>query len=57
MKEIFIEYWKEKRLLGLYSIEDISNWNNYEISDSNIKSEVCEIQLFNDILTKINKLR
>ena len=48
MKEIFIKYWKEKTLLGLYSSEEIPNLNNNYISESNIKCETCTRKLWND---------
>ena len=37
MKEIFFRDWKEKRVMGLYSSEDIPNLTNHEISESNTK--------------------
>ena len=37
MKEIFFKDWKEKRVVGLYSSEDIPNLTNHEISESNTK--------------------
>ena len=39
MKEIFIKYWMENRLLGLYSSKYLPNLTNHEISESNIKCE------------------
>ena len=47
MKEILIKDWKEKRLLGLYSSEYIPNSTNYDISESEIKCEICRRQLWN----------
>ena len=41
MKEMCIKDWKEKRLSGLYSSEYIPNLTNHEISESNIKCEIC----------------
>ena len=57
MEEIFIKYWKEKRFLGLYSSAEITNLTNHEISESNIKCEICKRQLWNDTSTKIQLLR
>ena len=37
MKEMFIQNWKAKGLLGLDSNEDITNFTNYDILESNIK--------------------
>ena len=57
MKEIFIKNWKEKSLLGLYSSGDIPNLTNQEISENNIKCEICTRQLWNDMSTKIQLLK
>ena len=41
--------WKDKSLLGLASGEEIPNFTNNEISDSNIKCNICTTQLWNDM--------
>ena len=41
MKEIFIKYWESKSVLGFNSSEEITNFTNYDISDSNMRCEVC----------------
>ena len=41
--------WKAKILLVLDSSEDIPNFNNHEISESNIKFDVCTTQLCGDM--------
>ena len=46
-KEIFIKNCKDKSLFGLDSSEEIPNFTNNEISESNIKCEICTIQLWN----------
>ena len=40
MKEIFIKIWKDI-LLGIYSSEDIHNFTDHEISESNMKCDLC----------------
>ena len=47
MREILRKYWKRKRFLGLRSIEYISDFTNYDTSESNIKCEECTRQLWN----------
>ena len=49
MKEIFIKDWKDKRLLGIYSNEDIPSLTDHWISQRNIKFEICTRQLWNDM--------
>ena len=44
-------------MLGLYSSEDIPNFTNNEISESNIKCEICTRQLWNDMSKKIQLLK
>ena len=45
-----IKYWNMKRLSGLHSSEDIPDFTNHKISESNIKCEKCTSQFLNDIL-------
>ena len=40
---------KDKSLLGLDSSEDIPNFTNHDISDINIKCEICTTQMQNDM--------
>ena len=40
-KETFIKNWKSKSLLGLYSSEYTPNFTNNEISEINIRSNIC----------------
>ena len=49
IKEIYIQNWKDKSLLGIHSSEDIPNLTNHKISESNIKCEICTRQLWNDM--------
>ena len=48
-KERFIKNWKAKSLLGLDSSDDTLNFTNHEISESNIKCNICIIELWNDM--------
>ena len=52
-KEIFIKYWKKKRLSGLYSSGDITNLTNHQISESNTKCEIYTRQPWNYIYKNI----
>ena len=52
MKEIFFKHWKEKSLLGIYLSEDIPSLTDHEISERNIKCEICTRQQWNDISKK-----
>ena len=49
MKEILTKNWKAKSLLGLDSSEDILNFTNHEISERNIKCDICIAQLWDDM--------
>ena len=49
MKEIFIKNWKAKSFLGLDSSEEIPNFTNHEIPESNMKCNICITELRNDI--------
>ena len=41
MKETFIKNWESKSVLGFNPSEEITNLTNYDISDSNMRCEVC----------------
>ena len=56
-KETFIKDWKSKSLLGLYSSEDISNFNNYEILENNIRCEIFIRELWHDMSKTILSYR
>ena len=45
MEEIFIKYWNEKKLFGLYSRKHIPDLTNHDRSESNMKCEICKKQL------------
>ena len=49
MRKILIKYWKNKRLMGLHSSENITDFTNYDISESNLKCEKCTRQMCNDM--------
>ena len=57
MKEIFIKYWKEKMLFGIYSSGDIPKLTYHEISESNINCQICTIKMWNNMSTKIQLLK
>ena len=57
MKEILIKDWKENRLLGIYSSEEIPNLINHEVSECNIKCKTFIRKLWNDISTKVRLLK
>ena len=40
-KETFINNWQYKSFLGLYLSEDISNFTNHDISESNMRCDIC----------------
>ena len=41
MKEKFIKKWESKSVLGFNSSEEIPNFTNYGICDSNMRCEMC----------------
>ena len=41
MKDTFIKNWQSKSVLGFNSSEGITNFNNCDISDSNMRFEAC----------------
>ena len=54
MKEIFIKYRKSNSLLELCSSEDIPNFINHDISESNMKCNICITQLCNYMTKKLS---
>ena len=52
MKEIFIKNGIDKSLLGLNSSEDIPNFTNHEISESDIKCDKSIAELCNNMSKK-----
>ena len=49
MKETFIKNRKYKSLFGLYSSEDIPNFNNHDIPESNMRCNICIIELWHEM--------
>ena len=49
MKEMFIKKQRAKYLLGLDSSEDIPNFTNHDIPESNMKVNICISELWKDI--------
>ena len=41
MKETFIKNWRSLSVLGLYLSEDIPNFTNHDISEINMRCEIC----------------
>ena len=57
MKDTFIKNWQSKSVLGFNSSEGITNFTNYDISDSNMICEVCIKELWDDISRKVDPLK
>ena len=57
MKENFIKNWESKSVLGFNSIEEIPNFTNYDISDSNMRCEMCIKELWHDMSRKVDLLK
>ena len=57
MKDTFIQNWQSKSVLGFNSSEGITNFTNYDISDSNMRCEVCIKELWDDISIKFDLLK
>ena len=49
MKEIFIKNWESKSVLAFNSSEEIPNFINYDISERNMRCEICIRELWNDM--------
>ena len=56
MKDTFIKKWQSKSVLGFNSSEGITNFNNHDISDSNMRCEVCIKELWDDMSRKFDVL-
>ena len=41
MKDTFIKNWQSKSVLGFNSREEITDFTHHDISDSNMRCEVC----------------
>ena len=48
-KENFIQNWKSKGVLGFNLSEDIPNLTNHNISESNMRCEICIREMWHDI--------
>ena len=57
MKETFIKNWQSKSVLGFNSSEEINNFTNCDISDSNMRCEVCIKELWDDMSRNIYLLK
>ena len=49
--------WESKSVLGFNSTEEIPNFTNYDISDSNMRCEVCIKELWDDMSIKFDLLK
>ena len=54
MKETFIENWKSKSVLGFSSSKEIPNFRNHDISESNMRCEICIRELWHDMSKKLS---
>ena len=57
MKDTFIKNWQSKSVLGFNSSEGITNFTNHDISDINMRCEVCIKDLWDDTSIKIDLLK
>ena len=57
MKYNFIKNWKSMSVLGFISGEGITNFTNHDISDSNIRCEVCIKELWDEMSIKVDLLK
>ena len=57
MKDSFIKNWQSKSVLGFNSSEGIINFTNHDISDSNMRCEVCIKELWDDMSRKVDLLK
>ena len=53
MKDTFIKKWQSKSVLVFNSSEGITNLTNHDISDSNMRYEVCIKELWDDMSRKV----
>ena len=49
MKETFIKNWESKSVLGLNSSKEIPKFTNHDISESNMRCDICIIELWHDM--------
>ena len=54
IKDILMKHWNRKKLLGIHSSGYITNLDNDDISDSNIKREEFIGQLWNNIKKELH---
>ena len=57
MKETFIKNWEYKSVLGFNSSEETPNFTNYDISDSNIRCEMCIKELWHNMTRQVELLK
>ena len=57
INETFINNWESKSVLGFNSSEEITNFTNYDISDSSMRCEVCIKELWEYMSGKVYLLK
>ena len=57
MKETFINFWESKSVLGLNSSEEIPNFTNHDISESNMRCDIYIRELWHDMSKQIEPLK
>ena len=53
MKEKSIKIWESKSLLGFNSSEEIPNFTNHDISERNMRCDICTRELWHDMSKKL----
>ena len=53
MKEKSIKNWESKSLLGFNSSEEIPNFTNHDISERNMRCDICTRELWHDMSKKL----
>ena len=57
MKDTFIKNWQSRSVLGFNSSEGITNTTSHDISDINMRCEVCINELWDDMSRKFDILK
>ena len=57
MKDTFIKKWQYKSVLGFNSSEGMTNFTNHDISDSNMRCELCIKELWDDMSGKFDLMK
>ena len=54
MKETFIKNWESKSVLGFNSSEEIPKFTNHDISESNMRCDICIKEMWHDMSKKLS---